>query len=263
MERTLAELERERRAAEAERVKWERFRQEAEAAAAAQKEGAARWALSEKEIQKKVRQKVAEAVAEARSEIAGLMASLKGARDPALVKKGKESLAEIERRAGERGAPATPSLSPAPEPGKPVEIVTLGKRGILLDPPQGAKRVRVQVDRQILSVSPDALQRVEEEGAAPPPAPPSLAKGAAGSAELTLDLIGQRVEEGIVQLERFLDQAMLSGEREVRLVHGHGSGRLKKALREYLSTSPYIERFRPGDLLEGGDAVTVATLKEG
>jgi len=77
-----------------------------------------------------------------------------------------------------------------------------------------------------------------------------------------LDLHGQRIEEAIELIERKLDQAMLAGEREVSLIHGHGSGRLKKAVRAHLSESPYVESFRPGNAWEGGDGITVVILAE-
>ncbi|MCG3114925.1 MAG: endonuclease MutS2 [Candidatus Manganitrophus sp. SA1] len=261
LERIIAELERERRNAEEERRRLEALRAEAEAAAAAQKEGAARWAMSEREIQKKIRQKVAEAVAEARSEIATLVASLKEKRDPALIKKGRAVLEEIGQKVGDTAARKEPSSAPGPlQVGRRVEVLPLGKQGVLLDPPGGSKKVRVQIGSQTLSVSPDAIEGViEEKREEGPPAPVFKS---AGPAESTVDLVGKRVEEALEILERFLDRAILGNEREIRLVHGHGSGKLKKAVREYLPTSPYVARFRPGDLLEGGDAVTIITLKE-
>jgi len=258
LERIIAELERERRLAEEARRQWEALRSEAEEAASIQKEGAARWAMNEKEIQKKIRQKVAEAVAEARSEIAALMASLKEKRDPALVKKGQAILTEIEKKAGDTAARREPAGEPL-QAGQQVEIVPLGKRGFLLDPPSGLKKVRVQVGNQTLSVSPDAIEGVTGEKVEEVPVPAFKPADSGGS---TVDLIGKRVEEALETLERFLDRAILGSEREIRLIHGHGSGKLKKAIREYLRTSPYVSRFRPGDLLEGGDAVTIITLKE-
>lgn len=261
LERIIAELERERRNAEEERRRLEALRAEAEAAAAAQKEGAARWAMSEREIQKKIRQKVAEAVAEARSEIATLVASLKEKRDPALIKKGRAGLEEIGQKAGDTAARKEPLSAPGPlQVGRRVEVLPLGKQGVLLDSPEGLRKVRVQIGNQTLSVSPEAIEGVieemREEG------PPAPVFKSAGPAESTVDLVGKRVEEALEILERFLDRAILGNEREIRLVHGHGSGKLKKAVREYLPTSPYVARFRPGDLLEGGDAVTIITLKE-
>jgi DNA mismatch repair protein MutS2 len=143
-----------------------------------------------------------------------------------------------------------------------VEILPLGREGILLDSPVGAKKVRVQMGNQILVISPESIEGVAQEAEKAPEAepdgiPPPRAVSPVAS---ELHLHGQRVEEGLNQLERFLDRATLSEEREVRVVHGHGSGKLKKAIRDYLKSAPYVERFRPGDLWEGGDGVTVVTL---
>ncbi len=77
-----------------------------------------------------------------------------------------------------------------------------------------------------------------------------------------IDLHGERIEEGIERLERFLDRAFLLWTNEVKVIHGHGSGRLKSAVRSYLKTSPYVSHIRSGEPWEGGDAVTIITLKQ-
>lgn len=79
--------------------------------------------------------------------------------------------------------------------------------------------------------------------------------------EATIDLHGEFVEEGIERLDRFLDQAMLSIQNDVKVIHGHGGGRLKSAVRTYLKTSPYVSETRSGEPWEGGDAVTIVILK--
>lgn len=258
LERLIADLERERRQAEKERERSTALRQEIEAAAEIQRAGAERAALSEKEIQKKIRQKVAEAAASARSEISALVESLRSATTLSKIREGAARLAEIEKRAA---GPASSPIAPIPlQAGGKVEVIPLGKTGVLLDPPSGAKKVRVRIGNQILSLSPDSIEGLPEESKEEvdlPKAPPS---GSAGTFKPELDLHGRRVEEGLELLERFLDRAMLSEEREVRLIHGHGSGKLKKGIRDYLKGSPYVERFRAGDLLEGGDGVTIVTL---
>jgi len=58
-----------------------------------------------------------------------------------------------------------------------------------------------------------------------------------------------------------LDRAALSGTPLIRVIHGHGTGRLRQVLREYLKESPYVRTFRPGERAEGGDGVTIITLK--
>lgn len=76
-----------------------------------------------------------------------------------------------------------------------------------------------------------------------------------------LKLIGERVEPALERVDRFLDRAVLAGHREVRLVHGHGSGRLRAAVRELLSAHAHVARWRGGDRYEGGDGATIATLR--
>jgi DNA mismatch repair protein MutS2 len=80
-------------------------------------------------------------------------------------------------------------------------------------------------------------------------------------AERRLDVRGLRVEELLREVERFLDQLYAGGEGECVILHGHGTGALKSALRDHLSASPYVGAFRAGDRHEGGDAVTVVTFR--
>jgi DNA mismatch repair protein MutS2 len=62
------------------------------------------------------------------------------------------------------------------------------------------------------------------------------------------------------KLEEFLDQAYLTNRAEVRIVHGIGSGALKKAVHEYLSTSPYCAAFRQAEPHHGGSGATIVQL---
>ncbi len=76
-----------------------------------------------------------------------------------------------------------------------------------------------------------------------------------------LDLRGKTVEDALDELELFLDQASLANFSEVSVIHGHGTGALKSATREFLKTSPYVKEFRPGGDGEGGDGISVITLR--
>jgi len=75
-----------------------------------------------------------------------------------------------------------------------------------------------------------------------------------------LDLRGLRVDEALRTLDVELDQQPREGAAEVHVLDGHGSGPLKSAIREPLARSPYVQRARPGESDDGGDAVTVAEL---
>lgn len=76
----------------------------------------------------------------------------------------------------------------------------------------------------------------------------------------TLDLRGMSAEDGIDKVESFLDEASLANLSPVYLIHGNGTGILRKAVRAYLKTSPYVSKFRAGEKTEGGDGVTVVDL---
>lgn len=75
-----------------------------------------------------------------------------------------------------------------------------------------------------------------------------------------LNLIGHRVEEALEESDKFLDRSLMDGKAAVRLIHGFGTGALRKALREHLRNHPAVRSFRPGSEREGGDGATVAIL---
>lgn len=77
----------------------------------------------------------------------------------------------------------------------------------------------------------------------------------------TLDLRGERVEEALDNLENYLDKASLANLSPVYVIHGHGTGALKSAVRDFISTSPYVAKFRAGEDTEGGDGVSVIDIK--
>ncbi len=76
----------------------------------------------------------------------------------------------------------------------------------------------------------------------------------------TLDLRGFRVEEALDEVENYLDKASLANLTPVYIIHGHGTGALKQAVRDFLKTSPYVAKFRPGEDSEGGDGVCVVDI---
>jgi len=76
-----------------------------------------------------------------------------------------------------------------------------------------------------------------------------------------LNLIGQRVDEALDESDRFLDRALLEGKQAVRIIHGFGTGVLRKAVREHLRKHPAVKSWRPGGENEGGDGATVAVLE--
>jgi DNA mismatch repair protein MutS2 len=101
------------------------------------------------------------------------------------------------------------------------------------------------------------------------PAKPSLPRGvtvraqpSAEPASEEINLIGCTVEEATRRVDKFLDQAALAGLSQVRLIHGHGTGALRRGLAEFLKTHPLVEAIHAEAEDRGGAAITIVELKE-
>lgn len=77
-----------------------------------------------------------------------------------------------------------------------------------------------------------------------------------------LNVIGQRAEDAVEQVDKFLDSAALASVNRVRIIHGHGMGVLKRAVSEFLKTNPHVSSFYPATPSEGGAGATVVELRE-
>ncbi len=78
-----------------------------------------------------------------------------------------------------------------------------------------------------------------------------------------LNIIGRTTDEARDLLEKYLDDAFLAGLPSVRIIHGKGTGALRRAVEELLSAHPLVAEHRPGASSEGGAGATVATLTQG
>jgi DNA mismatch repair protein MutS2 len=76
-----------------------------------------------------------------------------------------------------------------------------------------------------------------------------------------LDMRGMNVEEGLIEADRFLDEAFLSNLGQVYLIHGKGTGVLRTAMQDYLRRHKHVKSYRLGAYNEGGAGVTVVELK--
>lgn len=78
---------------------------------------------------------------------------------------------------------------------------------------------------------------------------------------MSIDVRGQRADESIKAIERFLDQAILAGYGEVEIVHGRGTGALRRQIHEFLGASPAAASFVLAPEDQGGDGMTIVTLR--
>lgn len=80
-------------------------------------------------------------------------------------------------------------------------------------------------------------------------------------ASTELDVRGKNIEEARVIIDKFLDDAALANLESVRIIHGKGTGALRKGLQDFFRRHPHIKKHRLGDFGEGGDGVTICEIK--
>src|SRR5207237_9979707 len=77
-----------------------------------------------------------------------------------------------------------------------------------------------------------------------------------------LNVIGQTVDEAITRLEKFLDESMVTDQHTIRIVHGHGTGQLRRAIAAFLKNHPLVANYKLAPQNEGGGGATIVELKD-
>ena len=279
MEETLAAITRaqEAQAAELEAAQAER------SAASEERElargGVARARREAATLLTDARRTADEIVARAEREVAALRREMTRQRNLASGRGGANAAAfdEMSRRAQQaRTETAAPSDDGAvDEPaGEPPEGAqprvglwgrsrTLGTPGRIVEISGRTGRVTLETDGARLVLPADDVEVVDEPISGPTPRDleaEGLRRRAAARVSPTIDLHGERVEAALERLAAYLDDALLAGLDSVVIVHGVGTGALRRAVREALREHPRVRGFRGGRKDEGGEGATVAEL---
>jgi len=178
-----------------------------------------------------------------------------------------EALADI--RAAQNEALSAPALGLAPEPEPAAAVLAVGGRARVRELGVVGEVMSLNGDEVELAVGGKRLRvpRAELVGVAgPAPARgavriPTVApgrEGGAGSSEV--NLVGLTVDEALPRVDKALDEALLADRHEVRVIHGFGEGKLRKAVAVFLEGHPHVAGVRLG--AEGRGGVTVVELKE-
>ncbi len=271
---------------EAERAKWAAETQKAEAArqAAEDERGQQQHILAELRAKKAtlVAQERERFVKEMTTARAAIKHAIRKLQEAPSFKAADEARAELERieRAVEEVLPAPAAEPPRivlepiedwyalPE-GATVFVRSVNDYAQVLEKPDAKGRVKVQIREKRLTLP--AAECYLRPAAPTPPAPTAsvhiINVQAAPKTDieqrseaLELDLRGQTSDEALAATETFLDQALRQRLTRVFVIHGHGTGVLKRAVRDYLASCPYAKSWRPGQRGEGGDGVTVVEM---
>ena len=146
--------------------------------------------------------------------------------------------------------------------GDPVFVTTLSLKGVVQSPANKNGDVTVQMGFLSSTVNYKNLELLEPEKAPAENKPKdrySINKAATISPEI--NLLGNTVDEAVARLEKYLDDAMIAGLTSVRVVHGKGTGALRKGIHEYLRRQKFVKSYQLAEFGEGDAGVTIVTFK--
>jgi len=243
---------------------------EQERAAAAESRAAAERLLGElgarrESLQGRADRLVAEIAADARRQAEAAVAALKQGQS---IQAARRAIARIPLVAEERlkdlpalAAPGGEQASlPVVEPGQRVWLRHLGQTGTVLSVPSPDGPVEVQVSLGRVRVPLEKLFPASPATAARREAVITWHAGAGEDLRPEINVIGCTVEEAEAQVSRYLDDAALGGLSRVRIIHGKGTGRLRRGLAAFLQTHPLVAGFQLASFDEGGAGATVVEL---
>jgi DNA mismatch repair protein MutS2 len=275
----LAKIDRDMRALEHEQRLAARERETVVAAGARLRQREEALGQREQTFRRRLTEELDTQVRQARREIDQVIAGLKEKTDamaraprPA-VTTGDLGAARVDARAAvdavarrmlapeaEPAEDETAAAHPAPAVGDRVLVGGLGLEAVVMGIHHGTADLDVRGKRMRASVR--DLRSMGAPKAAPARVNVSVALQPHDAASADLNVIGCTVDEAIERAERFLDQSLLTDQRVIRLIHGYGTGQLKRALTGFLQQHPLVARFATAPPEQGGGGVTVVELKD-
>lgn len=145
--------------------------------------------------------------------------------------------------------------------GMSVYVPSIDNEATIVSLPDKKDKVMVQSGIIKLAVHISNLEKLPEKKNEVNVKINNMIKSKAKNITTEIKLLGMTVEEAITELEKYLDDAYLAGLKTVRVVHGKGSGALRKGVQEYLRNNPHVSSQRLGMYGEGDSGVTIVELK--
>ncbi|MBM3269285.1 MAG: endonuclease MutS2 [Candidatus Sericytochromatia bacterium] len=273
--RLVNDLSRERQEAATLRQEAERTVEAARALEEEYRGKVAKWNEERKRLRAAADAEFRQAVAAAQFEVRQIIAELKGQRSGQMAGRASDRLNKLHNLLRtEESAPREPM---AVRPGDTVFVPRLNQTAVVQTAPDESGELTLQVGVMKVTAKATELEPPPEgSGAAkrhekralralsasptPAAAAPEREIALVRHSSREIDLRGMQVHEALPAVERFLDDAFHHGVDAVCLIHGAGTGALRRAIREHLPGLAYARSFRPGGHGEGGDGVTVVHL---
>ena len=157
--------------------------------------------------------------------------------------------------------PQDPGAAPKQvRPGETVRILSLDQKATVLSPADAKGDVQVQAGIMKLTVKLKDLRLIQDT--APTKGVGKVQLDTQRQGGLELDVRGKLVDEAILEVDRYIDNCLMSGLDQVSIIHGKGTGALRAGIQDYLKRDKRVKSYRMGAYGEGDAGVTVVTLKK-
>lgn len=172
-----------------------------------------------------------------------------------MLEEAQPNLSKKEKGTLKKTSPSNMELHPGDE----INLLTINQKGSVLEKID-SKNYLVQIGIMKVKVKRNDLQLIGKQKEVIE-RPLATVKGSSYHVSTELDLRGERFEEALIKLEKYMDDALLAGYPKVSIIHGKGTGALRKGVQEFVKRHPSIASSRAGSMGEGGSGVTVIELR--
>ncbi len=148
--------------------------------------------------------------------------------------------------------------------GDRVRLLSLDQKGNVLTLPDDKGDLQVQVGLLKITVNLKQISKIQENVTKKEKAKArygALYRSKAQSISISMNVIGKNLDDASMEVDKYLDDAFMAGLKEVTVIHGRGTGILRDGLAQLFRRHKHVEKYRKGEYNEGGDGVTVVTLK--
>jgi DNA mismatch repair protein MutS2 len=268
VESMIASLERNRKSAEADRLAAKAAREEAEELRRQLEEERAQFAEEKNKRMERAEDEARIAVQLAKEEAETIIRELREMMAEGMEIK-EHRLIDAKKRLGNAvlelekekvKKPAKAVRATQIKVGDEVMVTSFGQKGTVLEKVNNEEFL-VQIGIMKMKVKRDDMHVQNSIQQKPQAAPYTSVKRRSDNIKMDLDLRGYNVEDSIREIDQFLDDALLAGLHSVSIIHGHGTGVLRKGVHEYLRNHRNVKSFRLGGQGEGGVGATIAELK--
>lgn len=264
VEDLIRQLETDQLAAETNRREAETLRQEIEALRGQFEREREQFLRERDRMIERAEEEAREVVKKAERESQEILQELRKRRDQQQADFKEHELIELRKKLEgaaptrrERRIQRKSAQSKTIQAGDTVQVLTLNQKGTVLE--VAGKDAHVQVGSMKMKVKLDSLEKLEENK--PKETRGIVRRKTDEPTILELDLRGTTIDEASYEIDRYLDNAIMAGLNQVSLIHGKGTGALRKGVQEYLRTHPQVRSFRTGVHGEGGNGVTIVELR--